>query len=151
MRSRVVGGGGRGVGSGGVSREVVVEPLRLGRVRRKEGGCKKKDGLEKGARQTNLLWQTLQPRNENIRDRVDADSRELAWWGHALQIVAAVAVIAPHSPLHWSWLVQAVVGELDVPAAEMRVRIQAERSEQFAAYLESAAPRRIPVFEISRR
>jgi len=46
---------------------------------------------------------------------------------------------------------EAEVGELDVPAAEIRVGIQAERSKQFAAYLESAAPRRIPVFEISRR
>ena len=46
---------------------------------------------------------------------------------------------------------EADVPELDQDEAEARVAVQAERSEQFAAYLESAAPRRIPVFEIIRR
>ena len=46
---------------------------------------------------------------------------------------------------------EADVLELDAADAEARVDIQAERSGQFSAYLKSAAPRRIPVFEIVPR
>lgn len=42
------------------------------------------------------------------------------------------------------------IEELAAAEAEEKVRIQAGESEQFAGYVESAAPRRIPVFRIHR-
>lgn len=45
----------------------------------------------------------------------------------------------------------AEIRELEPEEAGIRVAVQAERSAQFQAYLDAAAPRRIPVFEILRR
>ena len=45
---------------------------------------------------------------------------------------------------------RARVSELDASEAARRREIQAERSEQFGAYLTSAAPRTVPVFTITR-
>ena len=42
------------------------------------------------------------------------------------------------------------IDELSADAAKEKVRIQADISETFAGYVESAAPRDIPVFQIHR-